>query len=558
MFENVQVLDCTIRDGGYINNWDFSEEFGKALYRAVSKAGCSYMETGFYRAQGNKIWNACTSQLLSEIKRAYHSGAKISLLVDFQEGISPSMFLPSEESGADMLRVVTHKATREKAVKLASGLSDLGYETTVNFMGISNYSNAEVLELATLMEHYRDRVTYFYLADSFGSLIPSKTKELFEVMRFGTSAKLGFHPHNNLQLAFANVLAAVDAGVSIVDGSVLGMGRGGGNVCIEALLAFFQEHSPEKFSALPMLDFIEIFMEGISNEYKWGYSLPQVIAGVLRCHPHYPTNLLKLKSYSAKEVYDILKVIPEEQRGQYREDMLNSTVARYQKDTSGRMMAGVFGKMKSFLASGRRKAMLISGGSSVGRFSESLKRLAQTEDRFIVGVNSAFSPIPLHAVFFGNARRYAKYIGNVHQEVDVLLGPSISVDEKVSESLNMAGRVSQASFSAYGDDAQMKLFPKLVPTNSGIEALLCLAKFGFNDITIAGMDGYSAPGVDKYFYNEQDIPNAAETLSMLDELAVKELWAAKCILDLAGISFRIVTPTLYQQYHEAGISEQDN
>ena len=224
----VQLLDCTIRDGGYINNWQFSQDFAEALYRAVSEAGVDYIETGFVFGESRETkspWANYNPSAYNELRAAVPHGCRISGMLNFG-GFELDEIPPASETHFDMLRMACHRVDAEEATKTAAVLAQRGYETTINYMGISNYTPVQLIELIQLINDYKNDVGFFYVADSFGSLMPNDTRRIVDTLKYGTQAELGFHPHNNLQMAFANSLSAIDAGASIVDGSVFGMGRG--------------------------------------------------------------------------------------------------------------------------------------------------------------------------------------------------------------------------------------------------------------------------------------------------------------------------------------------
>ncbi|MEZ4753481.1 MAG: hypothetical protein R3A13_04115 [Bdellovibrionota bacterium] len=424
-------------------------------------------------------------------------------------------------------------------------MANLGYETTVNLMGITNYSDAEISSLPELINEFKDDIAYFYLADSFGSLIPSRTKEIFGELRLHTDAPLGFHPHNNLQLAFANALEAIEAGATIVDGSIYGMGRGGGNLNLEALVVFLEQACPGKYNPLPILDFAEIYMEPIKKHYTWGYSLPNVISGALACHPNYPKEMLKLKSYSAKEVFNFLKAIPNEEKGQFSLKKSVDSVYDYQTNRSQNFSTKTSEGVQALVKSSGNKVLLVCGGGSVRRMHLEIDEFIHRNKCVVVAVNNLCSPFRTDAVFFGNARRLTQYYAKAIERFEVILNPYVEIDSSLDIE---ADNFTRVSLNAFLTEGLAREFPQRLPTNSGVEAILVMAELGFKEIFVVGMDGFSTGNADLYFYHEEDLLLKEDEHQLLNQSAVVELGVASEILGKKSASFKIITPTVYEEY----------
>ena len=346
-----KLLDCTLRDGGYINEWTFSWHFANALYHAVSEGGADYIEVGFFEPGNNSglPWTNLTSVDLQRLRREIPNGTQIAVMINYGS-VDLDSVPDRAEYPADLIRVATPKSQAKEGTDFAAKLRKKGYETTINYMGVSNYTNAEILELIGIINDYKTEVDYFYVADSFGSLLPARTREIFTTLRFGTDALLGFHPHNNLQMAFANCLEAIEAGVDIIDGSVFGMGRGAGNLFTDAVIAYFETIEPERFQVMPILQFADLYMEEIKQQYSWGYSLPQLLSGILKCHPNYPTNLLKQKAYTADDIYRMLKHLSEEEKPRYSNQVACSMKENHFRALAADSLVSVSSNLKALCA----------------------------------------------------------------------------------------------------------------------------------------------------------------------------------------------------------------
>ena len=285
MGNNCKILDCTIRDGGLVNNWDFSIEFVQELYNGLSEAGVEYMEIGYknspklLNATEPNPWRFLDDNFLKEIipEKKF---TKLSALVDIGR-VDPNDILPREESVLDMIRVACYIREVDKGLELVQMFHDLGYETSLNIMALSSVPESQLIKAFELVKE--SPVDVVYIVDSFGSLDSADIEH--QVNKFKAmlpNKQLGIHTHNNMQLAFANTLAAIRNGVTFLDSSVYGMGRAAGNCHTELLVSYIQKTS---YELKPVLGVIEKHMLNMRQKWEWGYIIPYMISGVLNEHP---------------------------------------------------------------------------------------------------------------------------------------------------------------------------------------------------------------------------------------------------------------------------------
>ena len=287
--DDIKVLDATIRDGGLCNNFDFSDEFVTELYKTNIKSGVDYMEFG-YKASSNMFnekdygkWKFCKEEDIRSIVGENISDMKISVMADVGRCDFRTDFLPKCESVIDMVRVACYIHQMPAAIEMVEYLHGLGYETTCNIMGVSQASMNQVEEALGMLAE--SPVDVIYLSDTFGSMYPESASELAEVYLSWaekSGKKTGFHAHNNQSLAFANTIDVLSRGVSYLDATVQGMGRGAGNCPMELLLGFLKN---PKYNLYSLLVFIEKYMLPLREKVKWGYELQYMFTGQLNCHP---------------------------------------------------------------------------------------------------------------------------------------------------------------------------------------------------------------------------------------------------------------------------------
>lgn len=288
--QDVRVLDATLRDGGLCNNFRFSDEFVRELYKTNVKSGVDYMEFG-YKADPDLFneadfgpWKFCKEEDLRAIVGENISDMKIAVMADVGRCNFRRDFLPKSESVIDMVRVACYIHQIPAAIEMIEHFHDLGYETTCNIMAISQAGGNQIEEaLAMLAE---SSVDVIYLVDSYGSLYPENASS-FAKLYLETAEKcgkqVGFHAHNNQNLAFANTIDTLSRGVSYLDATVQGMGRGAGNCALELLLGFLKN---PKYNLYSLLTFIEKYMIPLKESgVVWGFDLQYMFTGQLNRHP---------------------------------------------------------------------------------------------------------------------------------------------------------------------------------------------------------------------------------------------------------------------------------
>ncbi|MFS0870173.1 aldolase catalytic domain-containing protein [Paenibacillus xylanilyticus] len=294
-----KIVDCTIRDGGLVNNWDFSVDFVQQLYAGLNEAGVDYMEIGYKNspkllkgAEEAGPWRFLNDDFLRKVI-PQKGNTKLSALVDVGR-VDENDILPRSESMLDLIRVACYSKDVDKALALVQTFHDRGYETTLNIMALSNVMENELLEAFELIKD--SSVDVVYIVDSYGSLDHNDVKYLVE--KFKThlpNKRLGVHTHNNMQLAFSNTLVAAELGVELLDASVYGMGRAAGNCPTELLVAHLKG---TKYNLRPVLGVLEQLMVPLREKEEWGYILPYMITGALDEHPR---SAMALRSSSEKD-----------------------------------------------------------------------------------------------------------------------------------------------------------------------------------------------------------------------------------------------------------------
>ncbi len=279
-------MDCTVRDGGLMNKWKFSDDFVRSVYRACVDGGIDYMEIGYMSSE--KLfsreefgpWKFCDEKDIRRIVGENKTGTKISVMVDIGR-VELEHLPPKKSSVIDMIRVATYVHQMDKAIQMAELCLEKGYEATINLMAVSKVNERDLDE--ALNDVARSKVPIFYVVDSFGSMYCEQIELLAKKYLDRLKGKsIGIHAHNNMQLAFSNTITAAIHGCTMLDATLLGLGRGAGNCPIEILIAFLKN---PKYRLLPLFQAIQDYIMPLQQKISWGYHVPYMVTGSMNEHP---------------------------------------------------------------------------------------------------------------------------------------------------------------------------------------------------------------------------------------------------------------------------------
>jgi len=285
----IRVLDCTIRDGGLMNNHQFDDKVVKAVYEACVAAGIDYMEVG-YRASRKNIkvgefgcWKYCQEEDIRRIVGDNPSKLKLSVMADAGRCDYKEDIPKKKDSVVDLVRVACYINQVPIALDMVKDARDKGYETTVNLMAVTTVGDRELDEGLEMLT--QSGANAIYVVDSFGALYSEQVQRL--VKRYMHHAKphgmeVGIHAHNNLQLAYSNTIEAIILGANYLDGTMAGLGRGAGNCPMELLLGFL--HNPQ-YKLQPVLRCVDNVIEPMRKDLQWGFDLPYMLTGLYNQHP---------------------------------------------------------------------------------------------------------------------------------------------------------------------------------------------------------------------------------------------------------------------------------
>ncbi len=563
---HVKILDCTIRDGGYLNDWKFDPKMVREVYRAASKGGVDIVEIGFRGTEKYfdpakfGPWRFSDESDVQEAT-ANISGAKIALMGDYGK-IDVDDFPDASESVVSIVRVASHKNTIEDSVRLLQAIKAKGYEVSLNAMGIATYSDQELTTLVRLL--HESNLDYIYLADSYGSLFPDRIQGLVAPLLEIPNIQVGFHPHNNLQMAFANTLEAIRCGVHIVDSTMFGMGRGAGNLPTEILLSYLERFRPEKYNPIPVLNCIDLYFVGYERDHPWGYQLPYMVSGILGCHPNYAHNMIERRRYTMEEIWTVLEVVRKRGEVGFKPELVEEIVERgfvgiedEEPTVSPKAKTpSLWTKKHAVPYKDRhqgRNFLVLANGPTLREFKGKIQTLIDEMDPVVLGANylgGLFTP-DYHA--FTSVKRFMKYVSATSPSSQLLVGENI-------EPTIIQEYTKRSYGTLYFHDVLNTEFDidvnGIIQCNCRTVSVLLLGLaivMGAKRVFGVGFDGYvqADPEGRLFFYEEED------ELQEKDLIISTHKWCERHISGIdaymknqGGDGVHILTPTGYKAFYK--------
>lgn len=323
---NIKVLDCTLRDGGYINNWNFGRKNIRDIISNLDRAGINFIEIGFFRSgkhlESQSLYSDFAS--LTNIVPEETNINKLMGMIAFGE--FPIDDIPeAEQSLIKGIRLIFKKHQRQAAFEYCRKLKDKGYRLFINPTFIDQYNEKELL---LLIEKINKIQPYgMTIVDSMGVLKEKDLLNLYYLIdnNLDKNIVLGFHSHNNLKLSFSNAQSLLRLNKTrelVIDSTILGMGRGAGNLCTEVLTQYLNDNYGGKYNVVPVLKLMDEIIHPIFEKTPWGYSVPYYLAALNHCHPNYAKYLIDKQTVPVDVINQILSAIPFEKRSIYDLDLI--------------------------------------------------------------------------------------------------------------------------------------------------------------------------------------------------------------------------------------------
>lgn len=382
------LLDCTLRDGGYYNSWDFSPALIQEYLEAMSSAGVDVVELGLRSLHTDGFKGAAaytTDEFLDSLNLP--ENLTIGVMVNGSELASPNsreenlcaLFPRAAHSTRfSLVRIACHAHEFRDVLPVANWLKDRGFLVGFNLMQIADKDESDVVALAKEASQYPVDVLYF--ADSMGSMNPKQTQQIVDWLRQGWSGPLGIHTHDNMGLALQNSLTALDAGVRWVDSTVTGMGRGPGNGRTEELVIEIAERRGVAANMVPLLRLIREYFKPMQERYGWGTNSYYYLAGKYSIHPTYIQEMQNDLRYDEEDILAVIEHLRVEGGKKFNFNTLNAARHFYRGKPTGSWNP-------SSMIEGR-EVFLLGSGPGVSRYSDAIESYIRRKKPLVVALNT--------------------------------------------------------------------------------------------------------------------------------------------------------------------------
>ena len=469
------VLDCTLRDGGYINQWQFGENNIKKIISNLIDSKIDIIECGFLTE--NNEWDP-NSSLYDSIERIaqylpiHRRDSMIVCMINYGE-YDVEKLPQYDGTSIDGIRVVFHKKDINKALKMCEIIISKGYKLFVQPMVSISYTDEEFINLINKSNKLNPYA--FYIVDSFGVMKRKDLMRLYYLVDHNLSNDIfvGYHSHNNIQMAYSNAQALVDLKTRrklIVDSSVFGMGRGAGNLNTELFIEYLNELNGDKYRIKPLLKIIDQVLNPIYLSNFWGYSLPHYVSAINNCHPNYASYLDDKNTLTVENINEILEGLEESKRNSFDKQYIEECYVQYQN----RVIADDQAKKQLRSHFKNKTIVIIAPGSSINDETEKINSIISQDNHLTIAVNFKPENYKCDYVFVSNLRRYED-IKNYK-------------DLKIIKTSNIKNGNVEGIVVNYSD---LLNEVEAVEDNAGMMLIKLLIGIGVEKIKLAGLDGYS-------------------------------------------------------------------
>lgn len=519
----INLLDCTLRDGGYINDWNFGYKTICSIINQLVESKVNYVEVGFLRNceyDPNKtLFNNCEEikPILPENKgNTMFTAMALHNLYDINK------LEPYDGQTIDAIRVTFHDYDIDEGLEFVKKAIDKGYKVFCNPINIMGYSEEQLLYLIERMNEIKPYA--FSIVDTFGSMMKDDLVRIYSLFErnLDKSITIGLHLHENLALSyslaqdFLNICSA--SRNCVIDGSLLGMGRVPGNLCIELIMDYLNKYYGKSYNVNSALDAIDDYIIPIKQIEPWGYSTAYALSAKYNLHRNYAEYLVGKGKLKAKQINQILANISEEKKTAFDKDYIEQLYLDYQSiyinDSS------ILDKIRSNVYN--RKILILAPGSTLNEYSTEIESFIEENNPVIFSANFDGNNYPVDYMFFSNLKRYEDYVVR-NKRGNFLITSNLMHSEFYTDNIL---NYSDLAFDEKG-----------VYDNCVIMLLRLMVKIGVSEVFIAGFDGY-IKGKSNY------VKNYMHSKHMKDEDENNQI--RYHVEELSkNLSIRFLTPTLY-------------
>ena len=518
----INILDCTLRDGGYINDWNFSDKQIKEIIKSLENSNINIIECGYLNDKKGKEFNSTLFKNIDSLNSVLNNTSSIpKKVVMINLGDFDIKHLPCQsQSKIDGIRLAFHKKDMKNALSASKQIIALGYKLYIQPMVTKNYQDIEFL---SLIEEFNILNVYaFYIVDSFGSMTLDEFNRymILADSNLNRSISLGYHSHNNMQLAFSNAINMCDMKIKrdiIIDSSIYGIGRGAGNLNTELIVDYLNNSFDKDYNPVPLLEIIDELLSSLMHQNPWGFSPAQYLSASYDCHPNYATYLINKNTNHIVGVRRILEKLSDKYKSSFNKEVIEKLYIESLLETK----TATRGTLNIHT---NKKVLLVASGKSVKEYQDLVSKKVKDDSYVIIALNHK-PTFECDYYFFSNQKRFDGFKSR------------LPVDKIVITS----NILSTVNLEIVLDIKPLVFIEDRFITNVAIVAINYLISINIKKVEIVGLDGYKT-NVDNYNYQETSI--------VLDDRALIEqnkFLSEALVLLKKKITIELLTPSIFKK-----------
>lgn len=489
----IKLLDCTLRDGGYINDWKFGKDTIIGILDRLSLADIDLIECGFITEKTvneNYSLFADANAIDAYIKQPSEKAMYVAMIAIGEKEINPEIICDAADTIIDGIRITFHPDEMKKAFEWANILKKKGYKVFIQPVGSANYDDELILDIIKKVNQLKPYA--FYIVDTLGAMSENDMLHMLHIIdrNLDENVKLGYHSHNNLQLAFANAQRMMEFDAKrdvIIDCSVYGMGRGAGNLCTELMVDYMKKRYNKNYDTVPILEIVDNYLLPIYLQKRWGYTIEYFLASSLDCHPNYVSYLMDKQNIPVRVIRNMLEQIPKEKRVRFDAKAIGDIYNKYQNNYIDDKEEII--KLRNEFKG--KEVLIIGSGKSVKTRNEKIRKYISKNKPKVIAINFV-PPIKTDMVFVANQKRFEMIRDSLDMK-NVICTSNINGDTGEGHVVNYATLLNSG---------------EIVSDSSGMMLLKLLKRLKVSKVKIAGMDGFKKNYLENYcekrFVHEED------------------------------------------------------
>jgi 4-hydroxy 2-oxovalerate aldolase len=489
----IEILDCTLRDGGFVNDWNFGSRTIRSVVTRLDSAGIDIIECGFLDSRVEYDKDRCLfPDIPSVAKTLANSTPKRALLVAMIDygSFRQDLLIPKNESILDGIRLTFKNENIDEALRYAQEVKRLGYRLSLNPVALTSYRDVEIIQLVERINEIKPSA--MAIADTYGLMFDNDLKKYIYLIdsNLNPDIAIGYHTHNNLQMGNAHCVSFINRNLrrmKIVDSSILGMGKNAGNACTELVGSYLEKAGLKRIDVNHIFECAYVDILKFAVKPKWGYGLENLLSAIHECSPNWIKFLMSKHTLSIKNIRAILDSLPFEKRAvsyfskELAEQKYMDYTDKYVDDGAAR-----YALQEEFM---EREIILLCPGKTLKTHRKEIDEYISAHHPIVVTVNFVTDSIVADYAFISNSIRYSQMM-SVYAELNgkprILLTSNIVPVDALKPTYTFNYKT---------------LYEKWRNNNTTVLLITLLKSVGMGKIAIAGMDGFDENNSDDWFFD---------------------------------------------------------